>query len=63
MFMYYVYIEFCLGIQVGNEVRSVVGMTLMPSIPKSIPGHFCMFVLQKLDLDLEKKYSYEYEIA
>ena len=47
MFMYYVYIEFCLGIWVGNEVRRVVGMTLMPSMPKSIPVHFCMIFLQK----------------
>ena len=42
MFYLYVYIEFCLGIRVGNEVRRVVGMTLMPSMPKFIPGHFCL---------------------
>ena len=35
----------------GNEVRRVVGMTLMPSMPKSIPAHFCMIFLQKLDLN------------
>ena len=26
----------------GNEVRKVFGMTLMPLMPKFIPGHFCM---------------------
>ena len=51
MFMFYVYIEFCLGIWVRNEVRRVVGMTLIPSMPKSIFGHFCMIVLQNSDLD------------
>ena len=40
--MFYIYIEFCLGIRVGNEVRRVVGMKLMPSMPKSTPKHFCM---------------------
>ena len=51
MFMFYVYIKFCLGIRVGNEVRRVVGMTLMPSMPKSIPAHFCKIVLKNQDLD------------
>ena len=51
MFMYYVYIEFCLGIRVGNGVRRVVGMTLIPGMPNPIPAHFCMIVLQKLNLD------------
>ena len=31
-----------LGIRVGNEVRKVVGMALMTSMLKFIPGHFCM---------------------
>ena len=26
----------------GNEVRKVVGMKLMPSMTNFIPGHFCM---------------------
>ena len=51
MFMFNVYIEFCLGIRVGNEVRKVVGMTLIPSMPKSISRHFCMIVLQNSNLD------------
>ena len=51
MFMYYVYIEFCLGIRVGNEVRRVAGMTLMPSMPKSIPAHLCTILKKKTDLD------------
>ena len=49
--MFYVYIEFCLGIRVGNDFRRVVGMKLMPLIPMSILGHVCMIFLQKSDLD------------
>ena len=48
---FYVYIKFCLGIRVGNEVRRVVGMTLMPSMPKSIPTHFCMILKKNKDLN------------
>ena len=49
--MFYAYIGFCLGIRVGNEVSRVVGMALIPSMPKSIPIHFCMIFLQKPNLD------------
>ena len=35
----------------GNEVGKIVGMTLMPSMPKFIPGHFCMIFNKKSDLD------------
>ena len=44
MFMFYVLCRYRipLGIRVGNEVRKVVGMELIPSIPKFIPGNFCM---------------------
>ena len=44
MFMFYVLslYRIPLGIRVGNEVGKVVGMALMPPIPKLIPRHFCL---------------------
>ena len=43
MFMFYVLYLYRipLVIRVGNEVGKVVGMALMPSMPKFILGQFC----------------------
>ena len=49
MFMFYVLCLYTipLGIRLGNVVGNVVGMTLMPSVPKFIHGHFFFRILTK----------------